>query len=681
MKKGKNDVAIIGKTPFYPMVDFIKLSLNSLNAGIPDKIYQDFYEKLKTNNLFDEHSCSALHAGTNSSSSDEVSLRRGTGNEMYYYHVNMTAYYTTYLHCYWNAGHSVTLTTSQTGSFGHVIHVFDDCNPLNSWVSSSFGNGSLTLTTKHTGHHLIVVRSYTPFTSGTLNLTLNGGWYNNIPVTNSGMAVTDTYSTPRNYFTCKLKGGYTWLFLEEAGSPGRIVGDDDEGGIKSDGYKWLHASLLYTSQQARYVFLTQFSSSVPSSICDFYLGLERPSSNVFRQFPNLATDNSFKSDISTPSYNCHSYAVGETTFSQILNTVTDADNFFGIYKYTRTGANATNGAIALWVSTNTGAVLHSSVTKNSTIQNPHGFEWESKLGYNERVMHTRDALTDGPYGSIAYYYKPINGTINYSKPIDENEADSSVSTRSSVAQQSLLNQTIRTESRFTQSELNQISYLKSRIPEIVINEFYLKCSEWKKTWSRPEISIHSNSRKYAESVEYENLIKFSLKYGKALLPLVFELLENGESMTINLLEDLTFPENRQIYDDIKTDFYRKVDVRKTIPSTVSILIEYSKYLLSNEYETIFKMIETISIIEKNNLEPNVISITNQEIVFNLYSDKESTAILNIYNSYGTNEYNSIYNLSKGEQNIVINACKFMKGIYIIQITIGSNIYTKKINLY
>ena len=136
------------------------------------------------------------------------------------------------------------------------------------------------------------------------------------------------------------------------------------------------------------------------------------------------------------------------------------------------------------------------------------------------------------------------------------------------------------ESRFTQSDLDMIAALKNQIPVNIIVDFEEKYIIWEKTWSRPEIAIHSNSRKYAESDEYESLLTYSLKYGNAFLPLIFEKLNQGEILVVNLLQDLTFPENKQLYDDIMSYLSSKVEVGKPLPSDLSIWIDYSKKLLT-----------------------------------------------------------------------------------------------------
>ena len=317
-----------------------------------------------------------------------------------------------------------------------------------------------------------------------------------------------------------------------------------------------------------------------------YAGIPRVSSYVLSVFPCLTEDNSFYSSPATGpyGYNCYAWAAGQYSWVNFY-TLSDFDDYYARAGYTRTGADADNGAIALWM--NNGTFSHASVRKNSTIPYPHGFEWESKCGSSERVMHTRDALTGYVYGSIVYYYKPVNGVVNYSPPI--NETDNNVSTWIFTSPQSVITPDFGEESRFTQSELNQIAALKDLLPDYIKSGFNVKYSKWEETWTRPELYIHSNIRFYAASVEYYDLLDYCEKYGKAILPLIFDRLNTV--FASNLLIDLSFSEYKKIFDDLKSDFISKPAI--PIPSTLAEWVIYSITLLEREYENILQAIQDI----------------------------------------------------------------------------------------
>ena len=245
------------------------------------------------------------------------------------------------------------------------------------------------------------------------------------------------------------------------------------------------------------------------------------------------------------------------------------------------------------------------------------------------------------------------------------------------------------ESRFTQSELNKIATLKGMLPEIVITGFEIKYLEWVITWLRPENRYNTHSRHYAECDEYERLSKYSLQYGYAILPLIFEKLNIEQLYAKNLLEDLTFPKYKYIYDDIRSYLYSKVvPGEQDLPSTLSFVTDYSKKLLEKEYENMLKSIQNISIPGDEALALNTVPMNGGDrfCIF-LYSENEETALVRIYNSDGEIEYESNYNLHNlpiinpyshpipGE--VIIDISNLREGIYVLQITIGSKTISAK----
>jgi hypothetical protein len=576
---------------------------------------------------------------------------------------------------YFTAGQNVDIVaegaiTPTSGS--PIIDFFNMTNPESySWhfPGTSTGIGSLNVTIPVSGVYLVLLRlspqSDSPvFVSYTqTNLTVNNVFYSRCVVTSSvKTGVTGNYPTPANFFTCKLtEDGDTWLFLEDDSK--KIVAFNDDGGTKSDGYSWGKASRITTNLTNicdGYAFA--FSSNAPSTTCDLYMGLASMFDYTYI-FPYLATDNSFVSGQSDSNYSCYDWSVGETKSADFLpnyplsDSVKYWDKFYEKYGYTRNGATESNAAIALWAKIWSPApnvydtiFTHASVRKNSIIPNPHGFEWESKCGSMARIMHTKDALVSANYGSILYYYQPDpTKTINYSLS--------------------------GLESSFFISDLNQIASLKSQIPATIRSNFEEKYHAWENTWNRPELAIHSNPYLYAQSIEYESLLEYSLKYGKAIWPLLFDKLAQKDFFVVNLLKDLTYGGKRSFYDDIV-----KFEKDRPLPSTYTVLVDYCKGLLAREDVNIQKSIKDISSEGKEILNLNVTTSNNQEIKLNLDLEKDEKAVIVIYNSLGGLEYRASYNLSKGSQTVVINASNFKKGIYVVQIIIEDKIKSQTISI-
>jgi len=691
LKKGINTISVIGKGPEVPNVEFIKLSSSLNRAGISDTNYKKFVESIKSGTLNEVY---------NSDSEQIASGSRGTNGEIYDYCLNMPVYYTTYLSFYFTAGENVRVAAGLSTRYNigiidntivpgildpleplYAIELFSTANPESySWrLEMGFG-GTLNAAIPETGSYLIRVRSLKPNYYGTADLSVNGISYSCIFTQSPQLMISSGYPTPANFFTCKIKnGGNTMLWLLDNSEKVRAFNDD--AAATSDGYSSGTASRIKTNlTNISYAHVSSVSSNSPVFECDLYGGLTAPESDpnpdhdLLTLFPNLPLDNSFVSAPENYVYCCFSWSVGNTTNWLGCGSTFDlCDNFYDSYGYTNIGATAENAAIAVWTrphySPNGYLITHASVRKNSFMPNPHGFEWESKCGGFERIMHTRDALqdlviydpmSDFPYGSIARYYRPKTGTVNYSLPGTNPALE------------------IR-KSSFSASDLNRVTAMKNQISGTILSDFDSKYRAWENTWSRPEIAIHSNPYLYAESEEYESLLEYCTKYGKAVWPLLIDKLAQSQRdiFVVNLLKDLTYGGNWDFIDDIA--LAASGETRKFSPFIYSNLVDYCKKLLVKEGANMLKSIQSISTVEDGSFEINI-SVRGQDILLNLNLVKEEKASVAIYNIFGTLEYEVNYSISKGNQMLVINASNFKKGIYVVQITMESKTISQTISI-
>jgi len=661
--KGTNMISVIGKGPEIPNVEFVKLSSNLSKSGISDSNYRAFVESVKSNALNEL-------IGNNPV---EISSNRGVSGEIYTYYLDIPVLYTTNYDFNFIAGETVKITTNPgltSPALNHAIEFFNTANPETySWHSStSSGNGSLTVTIPVKGTYHLCLRippsNSTTFSamSGFVNLTVNNSSYANSMVSNSVYApVTVNYSTPSNFYICKISVGNPYLYLEN--SLGNISAFSSGYGVTSDGYQWGRNSRIITNlTNISYGHVFAGTTNIPSMKCDLYMGLAPVSSSyqdMFDFFPLLPLDNSFFSGTATDNYKCIDWSVGKTyaTYWLSTNDITAWDNYYKSYGYTRVGATAENAAIALWMLN--GEVTHASVRKHSTTTIPHGFEWESKCGGYVRIMHTRDALNGNRYGSIAYYYQPISGSVSM------NFSDASYTS------------SLR-ESNFSISDLNQIASLKGQISAIIITDFNANYLVWKNTWRRPEIAIYSNPYKYAESTEYESLLNYCMKYGKAIWPLLIDKLVQKDILVLNLLKDLTYGGNRKFIGDITPSI--PVEIGNPLPSLYSNLVDYCKGLLAKEEINIQKSIRDISTEEKETFEANVTVDNSGDLLLSLHSEKNEKAVVAIYDVFGRQEYKANHNLSRGNQTVMINTSNFKKGIYVVKVTIGNKTKSQTISI-
>ena len=669
LKKGVNSIAVIGKGPEIPNVEFIKLSSNLNRAGISDSNYRKFVESIKSGTLNEVYNIG----------SEQVSSSRGTNGQIYDYYVNMPVYYSTYQYFKFAPGNINILLGAVSAPA--VIELFSVTNPESySWsttvtsVSSPPVNWIVQIPV--IGIYLILLRPLNPNSSGVATLGVDGSTTNVIFTGSSQLTITGGYPTLANFFTCKIKnGGDTWLWLIDNSEKVRAF--NDNGGTTSDGYSWGSASRIKTELTTiRSAHVSSYSSNNPVFECDLYGGLAK-SDSIFAielnsngtVFPNLDVENSFVSapEPEANNYFCYHWSVGIDSIGpndnfRIYPQTLSVDSielwnaFYDNFGYTHEGANADNAAIVLWtrynVDTKKNNINHASVRKNSTKPKPHGFEWESKMGDLERIMHTRDALAGSAYGSITHYYRPKSGTVNYSPPVFAT-----------------------VESSFSASDLNRAAVLKSQIPAAMRSGFEEKYLAWEKSWSRPEIAIHSNPYRYAESTEYEDLMEYGLKYGKAIWPLLFEKLTPKNIFIVNLLKDLTYGGKWSFGNDIMP----VLEKGKPWPSAYSVLVDYCKKLLAREEGNIQKSIREISTEEEGNFEVNI-SVSGQNILLNLYSIEDEKASVAVYNVSGGLELEAGYKLLKGSQTLVINASNFKKGIYVVQIIIGGESISQTISI-
>ena len=229
-------------------------------------------------------------------------------------------------------------------------------------------------------------------------------------------------------------------------------------------------------------------------------------------------------------------------------------------------------------------------------------------------------------------------------------------------------------SRFSESDLNKITALKNLIPAKVITGFEEKYMDWKNIWQTRTIAALSD---YTETDEYEELVKYSIKSGKAILPLIFEELNKNIFFITYLLEVMTLPEYQNLFDEMLSTR----SLYKFLHPRVAEWIDFSKLILAKEWHTILQAIREISDLENEEVEVNATVTTNgQDIVLNIFSTENSNVNVKIYNVSGNLQFESNYQVTTGAQPIVINATNLNKGsVYFVQTTIDGKASSQKIN--
>lgn len=558
--KGLNKITFTCKEPVIPPVEFICLSVSE--NSLSDKGYTDYILQLKNNKNapgYGQQKKKALAADKKKSLARVLNNPEGD----YKHEIDFNFTYTYYTYLYLYAGQPVTFETTNS-TVDPIIHLFNYDNPdgIDSWSDDDGGEGlnsRLTCTPANSGTYLLLVRRYIYSGSqpGTANLYKDGSLFaSNIAVAGNEIICSVPPSGTKNYFTSH-RAGDPRIWVEASAPTGKIVGFNDD--YYGDGdFNWgtnARVKKDFTTN-IKSVIVSSYSSYIPYGICDVYMGCDQSfAGNIGPSslFPFLKDDDVIKTAPVNYLYNCASWAGGrvdlgpqfaphqQATPSNLNqwyhpNPLTAFDNYFsnnppryaGALHYTRSGADAHNGQIALWGNAEDG-FLHVSVKKGANDM-PHGYDWESKPGgYSQRIMHPRDALTGPAYGSINTYYRPTGGHTRMARSLTFNES----------VEQGL---TVLDTEELTAKETKKLTSLTDRVPLAIATEFNTKYDAWKAAASKPEMRIHSFITPFLELKEYKDLVAYSKDQNKVLLPLLIKKVEDGDELAQSPLAALTTTE-------------------------------------------------------------------------------------------------------------------------------------------
>lgn len=688
--KGLNQIIFSCNAPAIPEIEFIKLSKDKDKSEISESNYNLFVDEIKKeiqerikNPTVERDTLVTMSKGA------DALLDNPGGN--YYYHLGATYKYTYYTSVYFSAGQQVFFTT-HSDNFPHVLEVFSRNKTENySWVATSNSSSMASINVKipYSDSYFIRIRSWNQAHQGLVDLNINGQYYYTGCTASGWAGFRDPHETPTtyNYFTCKITGDTRIWIEDDSGLPGKIrAWNDDYPG--SGSFPWGYTSRVKKDFSVRIAgaLVSSYSSYTPTGIYDLYVMCQNSGT---LGFPYLKSDDAIQSAPYSGVYNCISWTGGIinywewplNSFSRYYvpgNPLASFDNFYAAnprygfegeaMTYSSSGATSSNSVVDLWYNPNyygpgQGDYTHGSVTKPGN-NHPHGYDWESKPGPQNRIFHPRNSLNStatGGYGNVSNYYTPTS-SLNSAMLLDE-----SIARGHSVIENVEL----------TAAEKNIVS---NKINLLTINQqekFDNKYMAWKQTWENPEIAIHSNPRMYAKSKEYKELIEYCKGQGKSIWPMIFDKFQQGDFLTINALEDLTLAENQDVLDKVKKESSLKSTTETgavIVRSPQTYAMKYIKELLKSskgEKSTDEDGI-TYSNSFKFNVFPNPVNSTSQ-ISFNLPADSKVSAQVVDLNGRVMSIIINEHVLAAGNYSYNLNVPANIKGTCLVKLLVNNNV--------
>lgn len=573
LNAGRNTIAVLGKLPFLPEVETIRLSSSIDDAVISSEKYDEFKKKILSG---------ATDLQTESSSSSRSSSFPIYG--LWQLGASISYTFTTTL--YLSAWTLYNISSSSNSNYAHYLEVFSEPNQSNSYrVLSSGGQATISNIQSSTGGIYVVrVRSSHHSTTSTATVSVNGGsQYTNVPITNYEISYSQPTDNEYNSFLCYKSGnGDPYLDLMSYSSNKVYLARNDDGSSYSGDFTWGDCPRIKTqlsiSSDAALVFTN--SSLYPTCTADIYLGFPNLSdiSAIVDSFPNFKNGDAIASAPHSGVYRCAAWAVGiwdhsrwppqesPSDYPEYANCNSDLDRFdvfFGNFGYTRNGATESNSIIDLWKQSV--FFTHVSVRKNTNSDNyPHGYSWESKIGTFPRTFHPRYALEGNKYGQVSYYYiNNPNSTMGQS--LFENVAEG-IMTIENVS--------------FNESEISYINNAIQKIPSYISKELMERYKKWVAVASS---SYQSSISSMKNCEEYRSLYNYCDQHRDTRF-ILFKLLDEDEEMVTYLIRDLLYDKNQKVLEKLKEENLRVTKMGDAIiyRKPITNVIKFVKFLFSTE---------------------------------------------------------------------------------------------------
>ncbi|MEO6097105.1 MAG: hypothetical protein ABIW76_16065 [Fibrobacteria bacterium] len=542
LEKGRHAVAVRSSMAA-PNVEKLLLGRTSGDVTVPADGYQNYLRGLIAGSKPTEKTGAGEPLAKKAGDDPFIS---------YQYALAVPVNYTWYTWVYLTQGVTYEFATGHlTTGADPVLHLFHPEVPALSWVNDDFSppdrNAKITITAPTTATYLLLARSYGSST-GTATVFQSGSVLGTAcPLAGYRIwAGSPASNQTLNYFTGMKSSSSVdpriWIF--DSGDYMRGQNDDYSGGGT---FSWGYNSRIKGSYSDISYMVVSAYSTTSTGTADLYSKL--PDAPLYSVFPNLNGGDAIQTSPASQVYNCISWSGAVTStwhwppgggnpWYVAGNPLQTFHNFYSntcasggtckryadanVWKYGNYSSDPAGRVVALWYNNAAGSYTHASVTKPANAL-PHGYDWESKPGDLERVLHPRDALNNeasSAYGHIVGYYQHVGYTAKVGaddKPPENISEEESIKRGNSVLEEPVL---------FTSEEKSALSKAKGKQSKEQQDEFESLYEAWKATF--PKHRHQSNPEAYRSGPEFEALAGYCESKGKAAWPQLFEKLESRD---------------------------------------------------------------------------------------------------------------------------------------------------------
>ena len=302
--------------------------------------------------------------------------------------------------------------------------------------------------------------------------------------------------------------------------------------------------------------------------------------------------------------------------------------------------------------------------KKGADNNAHGFDWESKCGYNPRVYHPEGIILS-TYGEVVEYYRRISNNTSGNSSLEEAIANGDA---------------VMENVQFTPDENN---YLETRISALAENEksrFEILFDKWSLVWNN---SFYSNPDQIADCDEYRELLSFC-KTNENLKFAVFKRLGEGNYCATCLVKDLTLEKNKAILRKILEEKERckKTEDGKFIFYTMlSNAMSYVKELMAGEILSHDKTRNAgkTTGVSYSNAESFDICVTNDNLNISFLLCDTSRVSLDIIDLEGKTVA-VLVNQPSMDAKTYNYQCTLPKGVYLVRFVLNGTVNVKKVSI-